>query len=225
MSGITKFKETYRNVRRRFGATRIQQLLRRCQSQGLDLPTAQALEVFGQSGLLHTRDYVNMVGKLEVWEIDPDLETPLRTNLPKATIVITDSFASVASERRTWDLIIVDNPFSTYAEHCEHFGLFPAIWERLAAPGFLIVNVIPRADEQSRRAYPYLMNPEQLAARSAFYATNEPADIDIETMLRTYRASAESSGRSVVWHTVISRGSMSYLALKVVTQPATVTDP
>jgi len=173
-----------------------------------------ALEVFGYDGSFHTQDYVQKVNSLEVWEIDETCFDALRKNLPSAEVKVVDSFIEINRTRKSFDLIVIDNPTSTFGKHCEHFSLFPDVFRVLKQDGILIVNVIPFIDPQVKIKMPYLFNDMQLKMREDFYKTSNPENISFDFMLDVYRRLAQHVGFEMTDSFEIKRTFVHYLVMK-----------
>ncbi len=191
----------------------MRRLMRELRRRGVDLGQLHALELFGGSGDFHTKDYAGEVASLEVWEIDERYRKQLAQNLPKAEIRTVDAFAEITRSSEHYDLIIVDNPMSTYDEHCEHFGLFPAVFRRASDRAIMIVNVIPYLTDSAAKRYPYLFNREQLAARATFYRTVHPEEISFDTMVEAYKRYATKEGIRIEWHFMVRRHFVYYMVM------------
>ena len=213
--GNRVFRNVLRPVRRSLGLSPMQKVLRRLRARGINLRSLRALELFGGSGAYHTVDYADKVGGLEVWEIDPQLESSLRANLPNATIRIVDCYTELGRTPDRFDFVIVDNPMSTYGGHCEHFDLFPDIFRVVSAQAVLILDVIPLVPPVALKRFPYLFNEEQRQRRSEFYKTTVPDNLSSETIVSAYRQRAELAGFEVEWSFTVRRHFVFYLALKV----------
>lgn len=212
-------RDLLRSARRRLGLSPMQRILRELTRRNIDLKNLQAIELFGGMGKFHTLDYAHRVGSMEIWEIDPRLEAPLRHNLPSAKIRITDTYAELKNASKRYDLIVCDNPMSLYGsndQHCEHFGLFPDIFSILADRAILILNVIPSIDARARRRFPYLFNEHQLAARAQFYGTGHPGNIPLESLIDRYTHLAAQHGYTVNWHFTRQRHFVWYLVIELV---------
>ena len=208
-----------RAVRRRIGASPMCRLCRQLRERGVALERLETLELFGDDGSRHTMDYAPLVRSLEIWEIKPERETALRQKFPSATIKIVDSFDEVKRTPNRYDLVVVDNWVgSLYAGHCEHFELFPAVFRLLRDEGILVINVVPRLDQEMRAGVPTVSREtrgEHLKRRSHFYGTEHPEAIAIPEMVEVYRTRAAESGFDLEWHVVQRRTFHYYLALKL----------
>jgi len=202
-------------TRRGLHLTSIHKVLRALRKRKVSLKDLNALEVFGGSGDLHAKDYAPYVSTLEVWEINPKQEMPLKKNLPNAKVKITDSYKEIKKAKSMYNLIVVDNPMSTYDEHCEHFDLFPDIFRIAMDSTIIILNVIPEIDDHAKKQYPYLFNETQLASRKSFYGTNQPEKISFDKIVETYRKHATTNGFSLDWYFFQKRTFVYYLVLKI----------
>jgi hypothetical protein len=211
-------KHLLKDVRRLVGLSPMQRLLRRLRRHGIEPDHLRALELFGYTGELHTRDYANSVASLEVWEIDQACEEALRRNLPTAEIKITDSFAELRRSTGTYDFVVVDNPTALWGGgHCEHFDIMPRVFRILADQAVLVVTVIPQIGRRQARRAPYLLDPEYLAVRRAFYRTKEPLNVPRSKMATAYRKLCEGNGFEVEDISLVRRnGTLSYLVLQLV---------
>jgi len=213
-----------RAMRRNLGASPMRRLCRQLQERGVDLGRLRALEVFGDDGTRHTLDYAPMVGSLDIWEIRPDREAALRKNFPGAGIKIVDSFEEVKRTPTRYDLVIVDNWVgSVFDGHCEHFELFPDIYRVVTDDGILVINVVPRLDEEAQRRFPTVFKSstvaEHLERRRDFYGTDHPEAVSASQMLAVYRKLAAENGFGIEWSVLQPRIYHSYLALKLRREP------
>lgn len=102
------------------------------------------LEVFGYNGEYHTLDYIKYVKQLHIWEIAEDCEQPLKRNLPKANIKITNSYEEIKTTDKIFDTIIIDNHQGIFGDDkCEHFEIIEDCFKKLSDKSVLIANVIP----------------------------------------------------------------------------------
>jgi hypothetical protein len=141
-------------------------------------------------------------------------------NFPGAGIKIVDSFEEVKATPNRYDLVIVDNWVgSVFDGHCEHFELFPDIYRVITDDGILVINVVPRLDEDMQRRYPTVFKPstvaEHLERRRDFYGTDHPEAVSPEQMLAVYRKRAAENGFDIEWSVLQPRIYHSYLALKL----------
>lgn len=208
-------RDLLRTTRRLLGLSPMRRLLRRLGERGVDVSTLHALELFGGSGTFHTVDYATRVASLEVWEIDPRYEKSLRRHLPSAHIRLVDSFTEIDRIARTFDMVVVDNPMSTWDGHCEHFDLFPSLFRLIRERSIIVLNVIPFLTQTARERYPYLFNREQVFRRAAFYRTTHPEEVSFETMMETYARLARTSGFHIEWSLLVRRHFVYYLAMQL----------
>lgn len=183
----------------RLGLLPIQKAMRELGRHGMELRSLRALEVFGFTGERMTRYYADDVASLDVWEIEPGLEAVLRRNLPRAKVLITDSFAEVRRTDGTWDLVVIDNPIWPG----EHFGLFPSIFRILSGRSALVVRVLPEVTEVTKRRYPGVFDAEHERQRREFYATDNPERILLPDLIEDYREMARAHGHACEWDRVI----------------------
>ena len=209
------FRNAVRSARRSLGLSPMQKVLRRLQAREIDLGSLHALELFGGSGAFHTVDYLDKVASLEVWEIDPNLEDSLRSNLPKATIRIVNCYDEIMRTRHRFNLVIVDNPMSTYDGRCEHFDLFPDLFRVARDQAVLLLDVIPRVPPAAQKKYPYLFNEEQRQRRSKFYNLATADNLSWDEIISAYRERADRAGFEVEWSFMVRRHFVYYLALKI----------
>jgi len=198
-----------------FNPTPTRLVLRELRRRGVRVRDLDALEVFGKDGTGHTVEYVSRVKSLEVWEWDPQCEALLRRNLPGAEIKITDSYLEIQKTPKRYDLIVVDNPGGPWADHCEHFDLFPHLFRVARDPSILILDVIPEADPVYQAKYPSFFNAVHLERRRAFYRTERPERVTLEDMFPVYEAGVREQGFAVEWRFTQRRGMVHYLVLKI----------
>ncbi|MGH7855871.1 MAG: hypothetical protein ACREQY_00965, partial [Candidatus Binatia bacterium] len=213
----SEWKRALRGRVKVFLPSPMKRVFRELERRGIRPDELATLEVFGGAGDWHAIDYVGAVRWLEVWEIKPEFERSLRRNLPGAEIRITNSFEEMKRTPRRYDLIVVDNPASTFGadrsrpgslaaqgegvdEHCEHFDLFPDVLRLATRSAVLILNVIPHVTKDARKAHPYVFNPRQLAWRSRLYGTPNPERVPFGRMLSTYERLLAAEGFALEWH-------------------------
>jgi len=196
----------------------MQKVISEVKKRGVQVDTYRALEVFGYTGKMHTVDYHRTVTSLDVWEIDPKLDSELRRNLPGANIYIVDSYKEIKTTSNHYDFVVIDNPMGIYgenSEHCEHFGLFPELFKILSDESVIILDVIPEIDQTVRIKYPDLFNSRHLERRRAFYETDKPEYIPIEHMVTVYTRMANNNGFNLEWGFCVQRSHVFYLVLKL----------
>lgn len=193
----------------------IEGVLDRIQSNKINLNNLNALEVFGKTGEWHTIDYGYKVNSLEVWEIDSCCKPSLKRNFPFATIKIVDSYKEVERCKNKFSLIVIDNPMSTYSEYCEHFSLFPNMFNLCDDNSIVITNVIPEIDDNIKNEYPYLFNDIQLQKRKEFYKTNSPDKLSFEEIESTYKTMASKACFETEWSFFQKRNFVYYYVFKL----------
>lgn len=216
-------KRRLRALRRALRLSPIQQVCQELRRRGVRLHEAHALEVFGFTGELHTMDYAPYVSALEIWEIDAACAAPLRRNLPQARVMIVDTYEEITRTTERFDVIVVDNPEHVYGPYCEHFELFPLLFRVAKDAAVIILNVIPRLDDEVRKEWPYLFVEHDIAThlerRRAFYRTATPERVSYDEMAAAYGDLARAHGFDLEWSLARRRGSrrdfVYYLALKV----------
>jgi hypothetical protein len=209
-----------RALRRTLGFSPMQKVLRELRRRGVVLSQLRVLEVFGEDGSKHVQDYARLVRSVEIWEIDPQMEQPLKRNVPGATVRIVDSYEQMKKTDSRFDLIAIDNfPEAISFGRWEHFDLFPDIFRICSNSAILVSNVMPKYDDEHRRYFGEVFNrddvPAHIAARRAFYRTENGENIDRDQMMGVYRAMAEASGFEVEWHFFQPRRYIDYLVFKV----------
>jgi hypothetical protein len=192
--------------------------------RGVAVKNLVTLEAFGGTGDNHILDYAARVASLEIWEIDPSCEPVLRRKAPFAKILITDSIAQLHRTQSRYSFIIFDNPMADYNDHkyCEHFDLFPRVFEVAADDGVLALSVVTRPTSLSRRRAPHLFNEVHLRRRREFYGTPTPDDVSFDEMAQTYRRLAEAAGFRIDWWFGLERSIAHFIILKIRRLPAVV---
>jgi hypothetical protein len=209
-----------RGARRHLGLMPIHRVIRELEARGVDLEGQVALETFGGTGSLYTRDLASHVASLEGWEVDPERCRQLASRLPQATVRAVDSIAHMKAAEGRFDLISLDNYYSCFGpnkRYCEHFDLFPDVFRVAADESTLLFNAIVSEDRSlTRRLAPDLFDEPHLARRRDFYRTDHPERVPFETMVEVYREHAERSGFVIDWWFARRRTSfLHFLALRV----------
>ena len=192
-------------VRRKLHLSAMQLVLRELNKRKVSLKSLDALEIYGGSGASHTMDYASQVKSFEVWEIAPKFEMLLRQNLPMAEVKIVDSYKEIKNISRKYNLIVVDNPESTFGEHCEHFDLLPDIFHVAEDSSILILNVIPEINDFTLKWSPNILNEVHVACRKSFYKTNSPKRIYFDLMVQTYEKLIIENGFKMEWYFFLKR--------------------
>ncbi len=180
----------------------------------IPLSGCRALDVFAGTGGWQTLAFRKYPSYLEAWEIDPVCESALRRNLPNAEIKITDSIKEITNCKKIFGFVNVDNHQGEFGPYCEHFDIFPAIFDVLENEAVVLMNVMPSATQEWRAAYKNLFNESHLARRKAFYGCPNPANIGFDEMLEAYERRAAEKGFRIDWHFFQQRTLTYYLAVK-----------
>jgi hypothetical protein len=208
----------------------MQRVCAELQRREVNLRELHALELFGGGGVRQTQDYAALVSSLEIWEIEQYYEASLRRRFPTATVRITDSYEQIKKTSTRYGLLVADSPAERlYGGYCEHFDLFPDLFQIAEDPAILIVNVIPRFDDEVRRRWAYAEQivfdaddvGKHLACRQAFYGTPNPERIALDEMIPAYASLARAAGFQLQWHFFQKRHYAYYLVLKVGKAPLT----
>jgi len=208
---INKFKllmerELHFNaIKRKFGLTSMQKIIRVLRRRNIEINKLQALEVFGGRGYFHCIDYASHVSKLEVWEINPENEKYLRFNLPKALIKITNSYDEIKIAKKKYDLIVVDNSLIPENGYYEHFGIFPDIFRIANNFCIIILAITPNLNDQTITLYSYRLDDKHAELRKSFYKANDPKNIPIDKMIMTYKQHCKTNYYGMEWFFVIQR--------------------
>ena len=181
------------------------------ENRWMPVANLDAIELFGFDGSFHTKDYFEKIKSLEVWEIDPECYKPLRKNVPGAKIKIVDTFFQLSKCQDLFDLVIIDNPTSTFNQHCELFSAFPDVFGILKEDA---VNVIPTVNQDIMKKIPYLFNESQLLMRENFYQTNTPDDVPLNHMVKVYNKLANSCEFEMIDHFSVKRTFVYYLVMR-----------
>ena len=168
-------------------------VLRRLRQRGFDPTAWSALETFGSTGSQHTPIFAAAVRHIDIWEIKPEAERPLRQRFPGAGIKIIDSYAEIARTPEKYDLVIVDNVPGMCLGHCEHMDMFPAIFRVLKDPGVLALYVTPNVHRE--KEHPWAQ--ERAIKRKAFYQAQDPDHLTMAEMERAYVRIAAENGKQV----------------------------
>lgn len=201
-------KDVTKTARRRLGLSPMRRMIREIETHGINLGTLDAVELFAGRGEMQTIDFIGRVRSLEVWELDPKCRPSLERNLPGAAIKIVDTYAEIDRTQSRFNLVLIDNSTFIHGGHCEHFDLLPAVYRLLRDRGMVIFAVIPQIDDAAVRHFSNLTNPEHLQKRREFYGVDDPREVPISVMERTYDHHAESAGFRVDW-TFVWTGSKS----------------
>jgi SAM-dependent methyltransferase len=208
-----RLRQRARDIRRMLGRSPMQKVIHGIEENGYDLASMDALEVYGEDGAFHTKDYASKVRSLEIWEVDESHESTLKRNFPDAVVRIVNSYARIKlALAGDFDLVVVDNPMAKHGDHFEHFDLFPDIFRVIRPGGVLVLNVILGVTVRQQRRFPYLLDADHVAARSAFYGGTKPFLFERQFQFH-YTELAKQQDREVLWSFSVQRHFVHYLVL------------
>jgi 16S rRNA G966 N2-methylase RsmD len=187
-------------VRRQLRLTPMFRILKEFERRGVDVSSLAALEMFGGDGTLYTVDYATHVRSLEVWEIDPRLAPILRANLPAAAIKTVDTYVELSATTKKYGIVFADPPYEVFAGRCEHFELFPDVF-RLLEPSAILVLSNVRLNVVTVERY----SKEHLERRRDFYGVEDPTEVSLAQMLKTYADLAAQNGFTIKWSSLVDR--------------------
>lgn len=209
-------RRALRGIQRRIGQRPFQKAVRELHRRGIVLENCRALEVFGGSGELTTRDYASRVRTLEIWEIDPRFERYLSDTFLTARVKCVDSYAEIRATSQQYDFIGVDNPVRVHDGHYEHFDLFPDLLRVASDSAVIWLLVMPYCAAEFRDLWGWRFTAEHLRARAEFYSTATPEHVPIDRMVAAYKAIIEANGFTLDWYYVQPHTfSYHFLFLKV----------
>ncbi|MGG7147246.1 nucleoside-diphosphate sugar epimerase/dehydratase [Clostridium butyricum] len=194
----------------------IEVIFSKLQKKNIKFEEIFALETFGGTGESVDQFYVDKVKELDVWEIEKAFEKKLRENLPNANIKITDSFKEIKEIKKKYNMILMDNPMSTFGEHCQHFDMYMECFKVMRDECIVIFDIIPNLQNIDEK-FEYIKTTEHLLSRKLFYRFNNPLNIPIEIMIQTYKEIANKNGFNIEWHFTEERSGdfIQYLVLKL----------
>jgi len=152
-----------------------------------------ALELFGMCGLWVTKDYGHYCNYLELWEINPFYAKWAQYFLPNATVQNGDSIEACQKGkllRNDYNFIVIDSPGGPFNDgnYCEHFDIFPSIFN-YTAKNFIMIITIIRSIESQIELTDKIRIDRWKERRSNFYGFKEPSDsinIDLGNLIETY---------------------------------------
>lgn len=195
-------------LRRQLRISPMCRLVREIQRRGIDMGELDALEMFAYTGKLQTMDYASQVSSLEAWEINPANEAALKRNLPHAKIKIVDSFKEIKETESKYNFIVIDSPGSA-----EHFEVLPDLKRITKSPATIILNVIPTIQKDDEDDSQY---DDHMQRRHDFYKTNNPENIELESMLPVYEDRFRQMGFKINWYIFMKKWNIYwYLALNI----------
>lgn len=208
-------------VRRFFGITPIGNVFKLLERRGWALEKMAVLELFGGTGKIHLRHYIERVDSILAWEIDPASAAILQERFPQLECRQVDTYEAIHSESRRFDLIISDNPMREHGGHQEHFDLFPGLTKRAKDNAVLIFSIIPSASSFYRSKFPGILNAEHLKAREEFYGVSNADEIDHEAFYAAFNRHLSDEGYTINWWHIEPRNPLlSYFVCEIGKIPA-----
>lgn len=175
-------------------------IVSRLRSNHGNLEELAVLDFFARDGSWSSLDLYGEVGLFEAWEIDEKHISRARENMPRAKIVLGDSFElSLRSEnKQKFNLLHFDNPQGIFGqigarEYCEHFeclDLTPKLLDKKKR-GFVIFNV---------NSSPYNLENQTKwrKRRSDFYGTTNSDNLSLDFLSGFYIDLFENLGFEVI---------------------------
>lgn len=179
------------------------------------LKNLTALEVFAYTGELQAVAYSKKTSYHEAWEIREECFPKLKKNLPKANVKIVDSFKQILLTDKKFNFINVDNHQGLFGSYCEHFEIFPLLFNVTDNKCLITINYIPFLSDKWLKIYPELFNTEHLKKRKVFYNTLTPENLNFEESLNTYKKIIEQNNYSIINYVLHKRNLMYYLGFYI----------
>ena len=226
---VKKFAPSWKNrlkrrlrrnaIKRMFGITAMQKVMKELCRRNVILQNLSALEVFGGTGELQTLDYAHFVGNLEIWEYNEMLRDDLLYNFPNAVIKITDSYDEIKNSSGKYDLIVVDAAKGDVKHgHFENYDLFPYLFKLCKSPAILIFTLLNQIDQRDIKCNITWFDEPHCAARQAFFKAENPKSIPVEKIVKVYQDLAARSGFNIEWYFLQRRMPACYYLVLLIRQ-------
>jgi hypothetical protein len=154
-----------------------------------------ALDVFGRHGLLLTMDYADMCDYLELWEISPFYAKYAKKFIPKAAVKVGDSINAVREgllSRKDYNFIVIDNWHGMLgSRYCEHFDLFPSIFNYIDKKAVIVINVIYDVRLLRPNSPDEPSFDDWMTRRNGFYGPGDVEKIAVDRLMNIYREKFE----------------------------------
>jgi hypothetical protein len=155
----------------------MQRIIERLKYIGVPLSTYNAVDIFAREGDWQTAAYAPFIGSVEAWEIDPSFITALQNNLPYARVRCVDSYEEMKKTEHAhkYQFVVIDNPqncFGVNREHCEHFDVFPVVFNMFSDHGYCIFNL-------NRQPFGFEKFPDWQQKRIGFYGREDVSYIPL----------------------------------------------
>jgi hypothetical protein len=183
----------------------------RLKNNDINLKSFSALEFFGREGDWQTAVFAKEVGKIEVWEINPEFLPGLKRNLPSANLRIVNSYDYGVKTNDRFDFIVLDNPQAIFGPndlYCEHFEALPIALNLLKSQGFVIFNI-------NWAPFDFDAHPSWKERRSRFYGINDTSILSLENFLIPFYSEYFSKNGFHVLNSFVQSRNHEYLAYGV----------
>lgn len=211
----TKLKELQINEFIFYSKTPLEIIMDELTHRGVNPSQLSVLEVFGGDGKYQTQYYASLVKELDIWEIKPDCIQALQQDYPAARVLAVDSYQAVKQWERQYDFIVVDNFVEMLDCHCEHFDLFPELYQLCSDDAIMVLNVLSTVDGETLRLRPKLFTQEHLQCRSQFYGTDHPERMTLDELALFYGSLGYTQGFEMEWCFFVQRSFLYDLVIKL----------
>jgi len=148
------------------------------------------LDLFAKDGKRQSYFFYERSKSLEMWEIDEKIAGFASFNFPNAKVINCDSVKRLANSDwdANFDLILVDNPLSTYCEnkYCENFDVIIHIHKCFRDNAMCLLNIVTEPFDIDSDD-----NKEWKSRREKFYSKNF---VSIEEAIEKYKEEFNKSG-------------------------------
>lgn len=111
-----------------------------------DLSYKSCIDLFAKDGSRQSHFFYDKVRSMEMWEIDPAVASKAKLKFPNANVVCCDSIDKIKNDswRDSFDIILVDNPLSTYCNnvYCENFDVIDHIHKAINDEALCLINIV-----------------------------------------------------------------------------------
>jgi len=175
-------------LRRLLGRLPYQKIFKKLYKDIENLNTWNALDLFAGDAMQSSLDVKKYINDIELWDIDPKFEPKLKNIFPSTTIRIVDSFNEIHSVRKKYNIIFIDNwPRISYG-HCEHFDLFPKVYDLLKNQAVVVILTMPEINKVT------FFSDKHMQLRRKFYNIENATMVSMDSMVLTYEHFANQHG-------------------------------